>query len=124
MVMVPRELLAEIEGEFWPLNDLAPHIRKMQDRIRDLQAQLAAIASPSSSGSAPTWQQKVMERMAFERGVQGMRDRAILVIEARHESGHDCSPTVLVKAIREADDPTDPCAAHGITLSASNQEKT
>lgn len=61
----------------------------------------------------PTWQQRAAERVAFARGVSGMRDTAVTVIRARHESGYACEPWTLVEAIRAAKGPTDPCGVEG-----------
>jgi hypothetical protein len=57
---------------------------------------------------APSWQAEAMARHAYERGCNAMRDRAILLIEARYESGHTCEPWVLVKELQKLDNPTDP----------------
>lgn len=62
----------------------------------------------------PSWQQKAMERAAFARGVSAMRDVAVTVIRARHESGYACEPWTLVEAIRAAKEPTDPCGVGGL----------
>jgi hypothetical protein len=66
----------------------------------------------------PTWQQRAAERAAFERGVSAMRDVAVTVIRARHESGYSCDPWKLVEAIRAAKEPTDPA---GVALPDGGQ---
>lgn len=43
-----------------------------------------------------------MRDLARRHGADAERDRIITLIRARHESGWDCSPTELVKAIRAA----------------------
>jgi hypothetical protein len=71
------------------------------------------LAAGVTQAPAPSWQAEAVARHAYERGANAMRDRAILVIEARHESGYDCSPWLLVKAIRDAEVPRDPCGVEG-----------
>jgi hypothetical protein len=67
----------------------------------------------SMASDEPTWQQRAAERAAFARGVSAMRDVAVTVIRARHESGYACEPWTLVEAIRAAKEPTDPCGVTG-----------
>lgn len=71
---------------------------------------LAPTPAPAQAAPEP-WQEGVMSRLAFERGVSAMRDVAVSVIRARHESGNSCDPWKLVEAIRAAKEPTDPAAS-------------